>query len=369
MINPRTKKKIQLLSRIPRFHTFYQLEKGPAAMPVNITISLLYSCNSRCMTCNVYEKRVKNFKVDEYEKTFAALGEAPYWFTMSGGEPFLRKDIVEVCQAAYKHCKPGIINIPTNGSLYNVIPGRVAEIVSSCPDTDLIINLSLDEIGENHDKIRGYPGNWERAMKTYEALSQLRSYPNFTLGIHTVISAYNVERFPEIYKELIKFEPDSYITEIAEERVELGTMDLPITPEAEKYYKAIDFLKEEMKKDRLKGLARIARSFRFEYYDLVKKFLVQREQIVPCFAGIASCQISPDGDVWPCCIRADSMGNLREHNYDFKKVWNSGAAKKIRKSIKNRECACPLANASYTNLLINPRSLTKVTSRLLRQSL
>ena len=50
----------------------------------------------------------------------------------------------------------------------------------------------------------------------------------------------------------------------------------------------------------------------------------------------------------------------------FNKVWNSPKAKDIRKSIKNKDCACPLANASYTNLLVNPVSLAKVTARLVR---
>ena len=364
-MNPRTRKKIQLLSRIPNFQRFYRFSTKAAPMPVNITISLLYSCNSRCMTCNVYEKRVNNFTVDEYDKTFQNIGNAPYWFTFSGGEPFLRKDIVDCIKAAYNRCKPGIINIPTNGSLYKVIPDRVKEMIEYCSETDIIINLSLDEIGENHDRIRGFPTNWERAMKTYEALNELRKYPNFTLGIHTVISNFNVDRFPEVYQELIKMTPDSYITEIAEERVELGTMEEPITPTVQKYSSAIDFLIKEMKNNKLTGVAKVAQAFRLEYYQLVKKFLVERKQIIPCMAGIASCQISPDGDVWPCCIRADSMGNLREHNYDFKKVWNSRSAGKIRTSIKNKECACPLANASYTNLLISPKSLSKVVTHLI----
>ena len=364
-MNPAAKKKIQLLSRIPNFQKHYHLGGKNAPYPVNITISLIYSCNSRCMTCNVYEKRVNNFTVEEYIKTFKNMGEAPYWFTFSGGEPFLRKDIVDCVKAAYDYCKPGIINIPTNGSLYKVVAERVEQMVNYCKDSDIIINLSLDEIGEKHDKIRGFPGNWERAMKTYQSLYRLRDMPNFTLGIHTVISNFNVDKFPEIYKELIKMEPDSYITEIAEERVELGTIGEAITPSYEKYKNAIDFLIGEIKKNNLSGVAKIARSFRLEYYELVKKYLLEKDQVIPCFAGITSCQISPDGDVWPCCIRADSMGNLRENGYNFKEIWNSKAAHKIRKSIKNRECACPLANASYTNLLVSPRSLVKVAYNLI----
>jgi MoaA/NifB/PqqE/SkfB family radical SAM enzyme len=364
-MHPKTSKKIQLLSRIPGFHKQYRLGGKSAPLPVNITISLLYSCNSRCKTCNVYEKRVENLTVEEYKKIFSKLGKAPYWFTFSGGEPFLRKDIVDCVKAAYDHTQPGIINIPTNGSLYKIIPGKVEEMIKYCEHSDIIINLSLDDIGEEHNKIRGFPGNWERAMKTYEALSKLRHYPNFTLGIHTVISNFNVDKFPDIYKELIKMAPDSYITEIAEERVELGTMQEPITPSYEKYHKAIDFLVGEMKKSKPAGVAKIAQSFRFEYYELVQKYLLDAKQHIPCFAGVTSCQISPDGDVWPCCIRADSMGNLREHDYDFEKIWNSRSAGKIRKSIKKRECACPLANAGYTNLLVSPKSMTKVVSRLI----
>jgi len=364
-MSEKNKKRLQLLFRLPGFKAYYRLRTGKAPLPVNITLSLLYSCNSRCATCNVYEKRVKNFTLEEYKKTFTSLGRAPYWFTLSGGEPFLRKDIADIAKAAYDICQPGIINIPTNGSLYKVIPERVEEIVAYARDTDIIINLSLDEIGEQHDALRGFPGNWERAMKTYEALRELRRYPNFTLGIHTVISKFNVQRFPQIYRELIKLEPDSYITEMAEERVELGTMGSDITPSAAAYSTAIDFLVAEMRRNNVQGVAKIAQSFRFEYYRLAKEYLARPRQVIPCYAGITSVQISPDGDVWPCCIRADSMGNLRQNGYDFKKIWNGPAAAEIRDSIRNQACACPLANAGYTNLLLNGSSLIKVAGHLL----
>lgn len=358
-------KKIKLLSALPKYKYAYHINNTLKPNPVNITLSLLYSCNSRCQTCNVYEKRVNNFTVDEYDKTLATLRETAYWFTLSGGEPFLRKDIVDICKVAYERCKPGIINIPTNGSLNKVIPERVEEIVKNSPNSDIVINLSLDGIGYEHDQIRGYPGSWERALKTYQDLKKLSHYPNFTLGIHTVISNFNVKRFPEIYQELIKLNPDSYITEIAEERVELGTMGAAITPGLDEYAGSIDFLIEKMKDTSVKGVARIAQAFRFEYYELVKKYLRQHKQVIPCYAGISSAQISPDGEVWPCCIRADSMGNLRDYNYDFNAVWNSAEARKIRTSIKNRECACPLANASYTNMLVHSASLFRVIKRLL----
>ncbi len=356
-------KQLFLLSRLPAYHAF-RIFGHPVMPPVNVTVSLLYSCNSRCKTCNVYLKKVNNLTLEEYDRIFRSLGKAPFWFTFSGGEPFLRKDIAEIVKLACRHCEPGIINIPTNGSLYQRIPGLVQEMLEGCPNSEIIINLSLDQLGEKHDAIRGFPKNFERAMRTYRALKELRRYPNFTLGIHTVISNFNVDDFPEIYQGLIRLEPDSYITEIAEERVELGTIGEGITPPVEKYARAIDFLREQMKQKKQKGVAKIAQAFRYEYYQLVKQILRRQTQVIPCFAGVLSAQISPDGEVWPCCIRGDSMGNLRENNYDFSKVWRSAQAARIRKSIRKKECYCPLANASYTNMLASPTTLLKVVKNL-----
>ncbi|MDY7039033.1 MAG: radical SAM protein, partial [Thermodesulfobacteriota bacterium] len=99
----------------------------PRLYPLNLTVSLTYRCNSRCKTCNIYQKQVSEFTLQEFEKTFQSIGSGPYWFTMSGGEPFLRKDIVDICKSAYENCHPKIINIPTNGILSDTISERVKQ--------------------------------------------------------------------------------------------------------------------------------------------------------------------------------------------------------------------------------------------------
>ncbi|MEZ4643901.1 MAG: hypothetical protein R3E31_14410 [Chloroflexota bacterium] len=101
-------------ARIPLFRLYRQF--GLAQMlPINITLSHPLR-NSRCLTCNIWMKRENELSSDEWDKVLASLGDAPYWFTISGGEP-LMLDIVELTKLAYKHCKPGIINIPTNAIL------------------------------------------------------------------------------------------------------------------------------------------------------------------------------------------------------------------------------------------------------------
>jgi MoaA/NifB/PqqE/SkfB family radical SAM enzyme len=357
----------KVIPRIPALKATYRTGRV-LSLPVNITVSGSYRCNSRCKTCNVWLLPNDDMTLEEWDRTFESLGRAPYWFTFSGGEPTLRKDLPDMVGSAYRHCRPGIINIPTNGIQQKIIPGSVERVLQAAPKSEVIINLSLDGVGLKHDEVRGVRNNWDRAMVTYAALKELqKDYGHLTLGIHTVISNYNVDSFPDLCEYVQReLKPDSYITEIAEERVELDTVGLGITPTAEKYTVAIDGLLERMREERLTGVAEVAQAFRRRYYDLVKRTLREQRQVIPCMAGVASAQIAPNGDVWTCCVRAESMGNLREHGYDFGSVWRTGKAKQLRRSIKNRECYCPLANAAYTNMLTHGPTVTKVTAEVAR---
>ncbi len=334
----------------------------PRTMPMNYTVSLLYECNSRCNTCNIYKKKAKNLTVSEYRAIFKSLGHSPYWFTFSGGEPFLREDIDEIVAMAYEYCKPAIINIPTNGILTRRIVEKVKAICITCRHSQVVINLSVDGIGDQHDLIRNVPGNYKKVIATYHALRKLK-LSNLTIGMHTVISKLNVASFPSIATQLMDLEPDSYITEIAEERVELDTIGADITPDQVRYRSAIDYLIHRIKNHQFKGMNKITQAFRIEYYNLVKLILRDKTQVIPCYSGFASVQISPDGKVWSCCIKAEPMGDLRETSYKFRKIWFSSTMNKERRSIKHKECYCPLANASYTNMLMNLPTLLRVFYR------
>jgi len=343
-------------------YRLYKIFKFPRLLPISYTLSVTNKCNSRCKTCSIYTKKTDQMSVAEYKKIFKSIGRAPYWVTISGGEPFLRKDLPEIIFALDKFCRPKIINIPTNGILTQRIFYMVKQICKALPNTEIIINLSIDGIDEEHDRIRNVKGNYQKVISTYKQLRKLK-YKNLSIGIHTVISRYNLHSFPAIASTMLQLDPDSYITEIAEERVELANLGKDITPNALEYRAAIDFLLHRIKNTEFRGMSRITQTFRIEYYNLVKKILRDRKQVIPCFAGIASCQIAPDGEVWFCCIKGKSVGNLREKNYRFRSIWFSREAKRERKVISRKECYCPMANASYTNIMLNIPSLWRVFYR------
>jgi len=351
-------KMLKVLSMIPSYYLF-RSTGWPRRLPLNLTLSVSFKCNSRCLTCNIYKKTSDELDLDEWRQVFHSLGRTPFWVTISGGEPFLREDLPAFVASLYDICRPSIINIPTNGLLTHRITGYVDEIARHCVKAQIVINLSVDELESRHDDIRGVQDNFAKVMETFNELKKLKSN-NLTIGFHTVISRFNVNRIGDIYRYLLAFDPDSYVTEIAEARQELGTIESDIAPSYNNYVKAVDFLTQRLKEATFNRIGKIARAFRMEYYKITKSILKEKRQIISCYAGFASAQIAPNGDVWACCTRAESMGNVKHTGYDFKRVWFSKKADQLRESIKKDHCYCPLANVSYTNMLFDLKTLFKV---------
>ena len=185
-------------------------------------------------------------------------------------------------------------------------------------------------------------------LDTYERVRKLKEeFPRFQLGIHTVISKYNIGDAVDVYEFAKGLAPDSYITEVAEHRTELFNSDDDITPDADSYERFAVELSKHIRDDYLgakKNVSKLTKGFRLEYYRLAAQTLRENRQIIPCYAGYASCQITPFGDVWPCCILGydTPMGNLREVDYEFKKIWHSKKAQEVRKHVREKNSACPL---------------------------
>jgi hypothetical protein len=162
----------------------------------------------------------------------------------------------------------------------------------------------------------------------------------------------------------------SFRSEIAEQREEFFNVGNPITPTGEEYVRLIQTFADRIRlnlSDK-RSLTKTTESLRLVYYDLAAKIVSQNTQVIPCLAGISNVHLTPYGDLWPCCVLgyAKPLGNVRETGYDFWKIWHSDQATQVRKSIKNKECACPLANQAYSNIICHTHSLMKVMFNVIR---
>lgn len=342
--------------------------------PMTVTYSVTAACQSRCKTCQIGAMFCQNpqraeddLTLDEVEKIFSSMHPV-YFFNMSGGEPFLRKDLPEIVGLACKYLKPRVVHTPTNAILTERIVENTEKIIRIVrdynPSVPVTVKPSIDGVGELHDEIRGVKGNFECLLKTIEGLKRLENkYDNFHLELGTVISNYNIQYLDEIEDFVHSLGVESYRNEVAECRTEFFNLNDPITPPADVYQRLIkDFARKvEANIGKKKRLARTTEAMRVVYYDLAGKILEEKRQVIPCYAGTSNVHINYDGGVWPCCVLGyeKQMGNLREYDYDFQKLWHSEEAQEVRKYIKGKNCACPLANQAYSNELLHMGTLIR----------
>ena len=370
----------ELLPKMMRYRLARKGMIGPG-LPINLTFSVTNVCQSRCKTCSIWqlykdnpEKRQQELALDEIEKIFRSMGHI-YVFNISGGEPFLRHDIVQIIDAACRFLAPGVVHIPTNAIAQERIERKTLAILdilkSNCSQTQLTIKPSLDHIESKHDEIRGVPGNFKKVIALFQRLKEIQSdYPNFHVELGTVISRWNVAEVDEIAQFVTHLGVDSYRNEIAEQRSEMFNLQDDITPDPEQYEKAIGMFVHQIKENmrNRSPFQRITNAFRLVYYSLAIRILKENRQVIPCYAGISNVHMTPYGDIWACCTLGydKPMGNLRDYDYNFKLLWNSDQAQEVRTYIRDGHCNCPMANQTYSNMLMHGPSLFRVVSEILK---
>ncbi|HEX20557.1 MAG TPA: hypothetical protein ENG78_07050, partial [Acidiferrobacteraceae bacterium] len=85
------------------------------------------------------------------------------------------------------------------------------------------------------------------------------------------------------------------------------------------------------------------------------KTMLSHERQIPCYAGRLNLVLTESGDVYPCEILSTSFGNIREYDYDLKKIVHSELARSILASIEKNLCYCTHECNFITNILFNPR--------------
>ena len=352
----------------------------PAPAPITLTFSVTNVCQSRCKTCNIWKiypekhQDPKNeLRLEEIERIFRSMGHV-YFLNFSGGEPFLRNDLPDIVEVALQHLTPRIIHSPTNAIATKRVVDGTREILSRVRkrglNTPVTIKPSIDGVGTLHDEIRGVSGNWEKLMATIEGLKELeKEYPNFHLELGTVVSNFNKTRLDEIEDFVHSLGVQSYRNEIAEQREEFLNIGDPITPSGEEYAQMMQGFAEKIRKTmrQKKTLARVTESLRLVYYELAARIVMENRQVIPCYGGISNVHLTPHGILWPCCVLgyAKPLGDLRDVDYDFWAVWRSRKAKDVRRYIKDRNCACPLANQAYSNIICHTPSLLKALRNIM----
>ena len=149
-------------------------------------------CNQKCEHCFYWRNlnRRDDLSKEEIFSLSRSLGRVEN-LNLSGGEPFLRPEFGEICRQFIRQNQVRQIYVPTNAYFADRTVKQISETLKE-PELDLFVaEISLDGLGEFHNKFRGSPGAFDKAMATYDALAQLQdSDPR--LRIHAISTATDV---------------------------------------------------------------------------------------------------------------------------------------------------------------------------------
>ncbi|MDH5714929.1 MAG: radical SAM protein [Candidatus Aminicenantes bacterium] len=192
------------VTSIPRdFFTSNLLTHFTVLPPSVLVYNVTFRCNMKCRMClNWTKKEQRELTVSELEKVLkkGGLFHRIENVSISGGEPTLRADLPEIVEVLYNNL-PRVrkMSIVTNALNTHRVVGQVKAIARLTMERNslLSIGVSLDGMGEIHDRIRNVPRAYERVRETIHALMELRESVPFSLGMGTVV-------IPDNFSELNK---------------------------------------------------------------------------------------------------------------------------------------------------------------------
>ena len=317
----------------------------PIAGPLKVQWDVLYRCNSRCVTCDRWQKTEGEAVIPFSRETrfldeLAALGTLSVAF--SGGEPFLRKDIFGLI----KHAKSvGLTtSVNSNGLLINA--DVAAKIVESGLD---MIYFSLDGANPStNDYIRGVKGGFERTFGAIELLKARRS-ERPKIFINCTVNNLNVGELGE----LVKISADAGVDGITIQPAHsCEEMEFSLPEELNLSKESIPLFEQEMK-----ALIRdYGRKFPMmeEYFGNFGTFIENPQALYRyrCVAAYTSVQIHPNGDVYSCPVAFEKIGNLMDST--FKEIWFSEKAHQLREKIKEgKHPICWFTCVAPANILLS----------------
>lgn len=318
--------------------------------PYKLTYVTTYKCQSRCVVCDIWKKQpVGELTLEEIQQFFKTSNKF-MWIDITGGEVFLRKDIVQIVKAMLDNCKNlYMIHIPTNSLMPSIIEARVKEILALNPQY-FTVTCSLDGPPELNDKLRGIPGDFDKVIETYKRLSNIKR-KNFKVFLGFTLSHLNKGTFKETY-EAVKKE----IPSITPNNFHMNIIHL-----SEHYYSNKD-LQIESKQDFIQEIDHFSKIrinefgpipyLEKKYLSLVKKYIETGKTPVTCQALAGSVFIDSFGYIYPCSIYSRRLANIKDINYDLESYWDTDEVKQIRKEIEEGKCPhCWTPCEAYQSIL------------------
>lgn len=304
----------------------------PLIKPDFVQLNLTTRCNLSCRICSFADEGSDI----EKELTVTEIGEiakqSAKWklnqIVLSGGEPFLRKDIFAILDTITKNGADMVIT--SNGVLLN------DEILEKLNETSLKhLQISIDgACAKTHDYIRG-EGAFKKTVENIKKVVVLKKR-KYSVGISFTVMPYNYKEMEGLLKlakdlnvDTVLFIPvisDNSYREIDQEK-DFFSFSTDKIQDLRSSFECVEEFKQNQIKPEISN---------FDNMKSYWKYFEGQKNTWKCYAGYRWLQINPYGETKMCGTTYDNFRN----NPDLKKIWHSSSAKKARADIKKCKVLC-----------------------------
>lgn len=330
---------------------------------LNITMELTHNCNLKCSACFIDKSIARinspELNLEEIRQIVASAAKMKASFFLTGGEPFLREDIIEIIKIikGYK-LKCGV---NTNGVLLS------ENKINALIETGLsYIIFSVNGSEDVHDKMAGMSGAHNRAIDNLKNFAKHKSRTK--IYINCLISEENIN----CLKDVLFLTKNIGIDGIRYQHLSFLTPNdihdfLPIK---QKFFQGDNlklFYKEyqpflfpkELLYEKTREVIELGKRNRVDVF--FKPLLNQRgitnwygesfRTTKKCFYPWYEMRIAPNGDVFSCPLMRIKMGNVL--GSDIKQIFNDQKFKSFRARLKNENGYLPVC-ARCCKLYMSP---------------
>lgn len=323
-------------------------QKPARPMPTSAFLAVTLLCNSRCVMCDIWKHRGKDFlPLSVYSKLPSSLRMVD----ITGGEPFLRPDIPELVATVRAAAPRARILITTNGFLTKKITSTLSMVRKA--DPNIAYRLSLDGWGKTHDTMRGIPGAFDMVM---ESLAALKAGGVRDLGLTFTLTKHNTNELSKVHGFCRKEGYLFSLNVVHDSPVYFGTSKTSLRPSSEEVAAVIrPVVRAQLLSVNPKDWAKAWLNANLASY------VCTHIRPLPCGAGRRFFYLDPFGNVYPCHLKNWPVGNLTSKT--FAAIWQSAANERFsEKADSCNDCwiSCTAKDAIADNPLHILRQLPGV---------
>lgn len=287
---------------------------------LNGTIIVTYRCNARCTMCSRYKAPSR----PEEELSLETIRKLPrmYFTNITGGEPFVRRDLPDIVRELYK--KSDRIVISTNGFFTD----RIIALAEEFPKVG--IRVSIEGLRQTNDEIRGLPDGYERGYATLKRLVEMK-HPDVGFGMTVqdrnapdLVPLYRIANEMDMEFATASLHNSFYFVEARN-----VIKDRPMV--AQNFENLVNELLESNEPKKW---------FRAYFNMGLINYIYGQPRLLPCDMAFDTFFIDPYGDVMPCNGSQDKevMGNLNSQTWD--ELWGSDRAERVRTRVRHCDRNC-----------------------------